>query len=481
MPRDQRIPEINRQDKRLLTMVQTIAALARERAGADASFEEDSHAALAVVADALWLHEQERLEALVTTADRAEVGGHSYRRLSQPSSTTYHGLWGTHEVHESLYRQERVRNGPTIKPLDVRVGVVGKRLLPDLGHAVGHLWGGEHSREMEATLSTLGFRPPSRTMIEAGVQAIGAEIVATQAALDEALRADEAIIDEVASVSVGMDRMAVRMEESLDGEARDEALRHRERREYQRTPPEPYGYAWRMAWVGSVTTYDADGEALHTMRLGAPANDDPVVLAARLVDEVLHVVEAQPDAKVVCVQDAAPDLNVLRERLKQMLPEGVERHQLVDLEHLLGYLGDVVETCEPPGDPHNMRDWYRDELLRDDRAIDNIFRNLRRKAKTVPRGERSARKALADAIRYIRKRRHLMRYASLAKAKLPVGSGATESACAVFQLRVKRPGSHWKPDGLRAVMAVRGLVTSGRWDAAWAHLSAWHLAEVRMA
>jgi len=479
MPRDERIPEIDRQDKRLLTMVKMLAALVRERAGTSASFEEESRAAMEVMADVLWLDEQARLEGLVTTAERIEVRGRRYRRLEQASSATYHGKWGTHEIEEPLYRQEGVRNGPTLKPLDLRVGVVGKRILPDLGHAIGHQWAKEHSREIEETLSTFGFRPPSRTLIEDGVQAIGGEVVGAQEALDEALRADEPVGSEVASVSVGLDRMAVRMEEPLTDKARDEALRRREGREYERTPPEPYGFAWRMAWVGSVTTYDAEGEALRTIRLGAPADDDPATLAARLADEVQHVVEARPDAKVVCVQDGASDLNVLRERLKQTLPEGVERHHVVDLEHLMGYLGDVVTSCEPPGDPHHMNDWYRGKLLTDDGAIDDIFRGLRRRAKSTPKSAVAARKALADAIRYIRRRRPLMRYASLTKANLPVASGATESSCAVFQLRVKRPGSHWKPDGLRAVMAVRGLVTSGRWNATWTHLAAWHLAEVR--
>jgi len=482
MPRDERIPQVDRQDKGLLAMVTHLAARAQARAGGEATFEEESRAAMAVMAEVLWTYEQQRLEARVTTAARVAIGGHTYRRLAQPSSTTYHGLWGTHEIDEPLYRQEGVRNGPTLKPLDLRVGIVGARLLPDLGHAVGHLWGGETSREVERTLATLGFRPPSRTLIEDGVQAIGATIVSAQAALDEAIRADETIADEVASVSVGMDRMAVRMDEPLVGDARDEALRRRAQRDYERTPPEPYASGWRMAWVGSVTTYDADGEALCTVRLGVPASDDPAALAARLTDEVLHVVDARPTAKVVCVQDAAPDLNVLRQCLRDALPEGVERYHLVDLQHLLGYLGDVVAACEAPGDPHHMLDWYRTKLLAADGAIDDIFRHLRRKAKTVPRNgttaRTAARKALANAIRYIRKRRPLMRYASVAAAKLPVGSGATESTCAFFQLRVKRPGSHWQTDGLRAIMAVRGLVSSRRWDAAWSHLAAWHLAEV---
>lgn len=478
MPRTARVPEVDRQDKCLLAMVKHLGELARKLSGNGASFEDESRAAMAVMADVLWLHEHARLEARVTTAERVKVGERAYRRLAQPSSATYHGLWGTHEIHEGLYRQEGERNGPTIKPLDLRIGVVGERLLPDLGRAIGHLWSGETSREAEVTLETLGFRPPSRTLIEAGVLAIGGAVLADQAVLDEVVLADETVPDEVASVSIGMDRMAVQMEEQLTGSARDEALRRRDGRTYQRTPPDPYGYAWRMAWVGTVTTYDAEGEALRTVRLGGAPSDDPARLAERLVDEVLHIVAARPEAKVVCVQDGARDLEVLRQHLRDGLPEGIERYQVVDLHHLMGYLGDVIAACEPAGDPNDLLGWYRDKLFANDAAIDDIFRQLRRQAKSLPRAARAARTALAKALSYIRKRRHLMRYASVAAANLPVGSGATESACAVFQLRVKRPGSHWRTDGLRAVMAVRGLVSSGRWDAAWAHLATWNRAEV---
>jgi hypothetical protein len=478
MPRGERIPEVDHEDKRLVTIVKMLHALVGERAGAEASFENESGAAMSVMADALWLFEDQRLRAMVTTAERIEVGERRYQRLPQPSSATYHGKWGTHLIAEALYREEGVRNGPTIKPLDLRVGVVGERLLPDLGHGVGHLWSGETSREAEATLCALGFRPPSRTLIEVGLNAMGNAALAAQATLDEVVRVAEHVAEEVASVSVGMDRMAVRMEESLAGEAYDNALRRRKGRDYERTPTVPYEYAWRMAWVGTVTTYDAEGVALRTLRMGGAPTDDSATLAGRLVDEVLHVVAARPDTKVVCVQDGARDLEVLRKRLRDDLPESVERHHLVDLQHLLGYLGDVVAACEPPEDPHSMLDWYRVQLLRDDHAIDRIFEGLRRRAATLPRTARSARAALGKALRYIRRRRPLMRYAAVAAANLPVGSGATESACALFQLRVKRPGSHWRSDGLRAVMAIRGLVTSDRWDAAWSHLASWHIADV---
>lgn len=53
---------------------------------------------------------------------------------------------------------------------------------------------------------------------------------------------------------------------------------------------------------------------------------------------------------------------------------------LVDFEHLMGYLDEVVDACEPDEDPRDMKGWYRSKLLEDDGAIDRIQRNLRDKA-----------------------------------------------------------------------------------------------------
>ena len=74
-----------------------------------------------------------------------------------------------------------------------------------------------------------------------------------------------------------------------------------------------------------------------------------------------------------------------------------------------------------------------------------------------------------------------MRYASFYAAKLPIGSGATESTCWQMQQRVKLPGQSWEPHGLRGVLAIRGLVLSERWNAAWKPYAATHRKEVRVA
>lgn len=148
--------------------------------------------------------------------------------------------------------------------------------------------------------------------------------------------------------------------------------------------------------------------------LAVEADADPAKLAERVVADVARILKANPGTPVHCVQDAAPELRALPEALARKLPVGRKPIvELVDFEHLMGYLDDVVDASEPAGDPHTMKGWYRSELLRDDGAIDRIFRNLREKAKKLAlhKHQAGARNAVSAALRYIRKRKEKMRCA----------------------------------------------------------------------
>ncbi|MEZ4449128.1 MAG: hypothetical protein R3B09_06580 [Nannocystaceae bacterium] len=199
----------------------------------------------------------------------------------------------------------------------------------------------------------------------------------------------------VAAVSCGLDRMAVRMHEPIEGTA--PKPRPGRKTPYERTPPPPAELNWRMAFVGTVTIYDDRGEALRTTRYAANADADRGAFAERVVADVCRLVKRFPGIAVGCIQDGAKDLAVLPETLGTRLPANTPRYNSVDLLHLLSYLHRVVDTCEP-GDPHNTKRWYHDELLRDDDAIDRIFVNLRRQAKKVPRSNPEGRSALAKAL-----------------------------------------------------------------------------------
>lgn len=447
----------------------------REQLGPDATFEQRQDAAAAISSDALWHREDQELHETITTAEEVEVDERRYRRLGQASSATYHGRWGSHHIDEPLYREVGVRNGPTIKPIELRLGII-EHMTPDMARIVGELTAEHSSRAVERTLRTTGLVPPSRAFLAKRTTKMATEIADEIETFEKAARDAEHLPAKVGSVSCGMDRMAVRMTELADPANPIASTRTLL---YERTPPPEKEHHYRMAWVGSTSIYDTQGNELHTWRCAAVASVAPSVIARRVANDVAWILGKHRNVPVHCVQDGAPELRALPESLGSVLPANANVVVLVDLEHLMGYLNNIVDTCEADGDPHDWKGWYRSRLLQDDAAIDQIWRKLRELAKTLAGRGTKARNAVAAALSYIRRRKSRMRYASHYAANLPIGSGATESTCWQMQQRVKLPGQSWEL-GLRGVLAMRGLAISGRWLAAWQPYATKHRRNVRL-
>ena len=454
------------------------AAIRREvlaRLGPNSTFEERRDAAAALASDALWQDADVDLHAAVTAAEQVEVDGRCYRRLEQPSSATYHGRWGDHHIDEALYRQVGMHNGPTIKPIELRAGIV-KQMTPDMARIVGELGAEAGSRSVARTLRIVGLAPPSRAFIAKRTTDMGDEIAGDIERLEQAARDVDVLPADVGSVSCGIDRMAVRMSEPADAAAARPATRTEP---YERTPPPAKDHHYRMAWVGSMSIYDRKGDELRTWRYAAEASADVAAIASRVAKDVAWIVSTHRAVPIHCVQDGAPELRALPDALTRLLPSTTVPVVLVDFEHLMGYLNDVVDACEPEDDPRDWKGWYRDALLRDDNAIDTIWRKLRRLAANLPGRGTAARRAVAAALSYIRHRKTRMRYATHYAGNLPIGSGATESTCWQMQQRVKLPGQAWEV-GLAGVLAMRGLALSDRWTAAWQPYAAKHRKKVRL-
>lgn len=423
----------------------------------------------------MWLDADEDLRELVTSADEVIVERRRYRRLDLASSATYYSRWGSHPIEEALYREVGVRNGPTIKPIEMRAGII-EHMTPDMARVVGELGAERSSRSVERTLRVTGLVAPSRAFLAKRTTAMAAEIADAIETLEQSARAAESVPAEVASVSCGLDRMAVRMSELADTEAPRSTTRTAP---YKRTRPPAKDHCYRMAWVGSTSIYDQQGNELHTWRYAAEASTDPAIVARRVAADVARVATIRTGVPIHCVQDGAPELRALPEALTRQLPAGRIPVVLVDFEHLMGYLDDIVDACHPDGDVHDWKGWYRSLLLRDDGPIDHIWRRLRGIGKTLAGRATVARNAVAAALSYIRRRKSKMRYASHYAANLPIGSGATKNTCWQMQERVKRPGQSWET-GLRAVLAIRGLALSNRWLAAWQPYAATHRKKVRL-
>lgn len=481
------VPSSRAKARSVKELSQMIEREVQRRLGPSSTFEQRNNMAAEIIKEAAFQRSDDDLRRMVTDEESVDEDDGRYARLAQPSSATYFGRWGPHTIEEPLYRKVGVRNGPTIKPIERRAGII-EHMTPDMACIVGALGAEQSSRELERTLWRTGLVPPGRAFLEKRGSKLAQDVAEDVAALEQHARQSETFPPEVASVSCGLDRLSVRVSEP----APEGTPRSPRSEPYERTPPEPKEHHYRKAWAGSVSLHDREGNELRTLHYGAEASAAPKALADRVAADVAAVVRAFPGIGVHCVQDAAPELRALPEALTRALPANQAVVVLVDIEHLArDYLDAVVNACEPEGDPHNMKGWYRSELLRDDGAIDRIWTNLRRLSTRLPGRRTKARTAVAAALRYIRHRKHKMRYASHYAANLPIGSGATEGTCWQLQLRVKRPGQSWhsaeKPDhtthtpGLHGVMTARGLVLSNRWDFAWSSHAAKYQRELPMA
>ena len=75
--------------------------------------------------------------------------------------------------------------------------------------------------------------------------------------------------------------------------------------------------------------------------------------------------------------------------------------------------------------------------------------------------------------------RHRMGYAALRAASLPIGSGVVEAACKTLATqRLKRSGMRWRHPGGQAILTLRALIQSERFDHGWSMLSATYKTQV---
>ena len=187
-----------------------------------------------------------------------------------------------------------MRNGPTIKPIELRVGII-EGMTPDMARIVGELGAEVGSRRVVKMLRMTGLVAPGRAFIAKRTTQMAIEIAADLEQLEQAARDAEPVPAEVGSVSCGMDRMSVRMSELPDPENPVPATRTEP---YVRTPPLAKEHHSKMAWVGSTTIYDKAGAELQTWRYSTDASADPAAVAARVAKDVAWIVDAHGNVPV---------------------------------------------------------------------------------------------------------------------------------------------------------------------------------------
>lgn len=80
--------------------------------------------------------------------------------------------------------------------------------------------------------------------------------------------------------------------------------------------------------------------------------------------------------------------------------------------------------------------------------------------------------AVATSLHYLETRAAQLAYADFTAGGLPIGSGSVESANKlVVEARMKGSGMHWAPAQVDPMLALRNIICSDRWAAAWPQIA----------
>ncbi len=117
---------------------------------------------------------------------------------------------------------------------------------------------------------------------------------------------------------------------------------------------------------------------------------------------------------------------------------------------------------------------YRHLLRWEPKGVHKVIRALVHLHAKHPR-----RKRITQVRGYFRKHRRRMHYAERSAKNLPIGSGVVEAACKTLATeRMKRSGMRWRQEGGQAILTLRGLIQSERFEQAWHMLSNTYHAQV---
>jgi len=413
------------------------------------TFEQELHRLFVAAEREALGHELARLDLDVPGLD---VDGERYHRVLR-CATTYTSAAGPVRVERSLYRQGH-GGGRAVCPLDLRAGIIEGAWTPwaakQATWVVAHLT----PQEGEELFALLGNMTPSKSTLDRLPKQLSVHWEAQRPHFEAMLRQEEAIPDEAVAMAVALDGVMAPMKDGQRQAKRTHA------RAMGKAPSGPAGY--QEVGCATVSYYDRHGERLCTRRMARMPEPNKATLKSQLTAEVMGALIQRPDLRVIKVADGAPDN---WSYLGEMLPFGEE---VLDFYHAAEHLGAALGAAYGEGTPtYQERVETLSEVLRDaPEGVETVMGALCRLRTRYPR-----RQAIHKALAYFREHRHRMRYASLRAQHLPIGSGVVEAACkTLVSQRLKRSGMRWRTAGGQAILTLRALCQSERFERAWSLL-----------
>lgn len=396
------------------------------------------------------------------SAEQLEVAGEVYHPVLC-ASETYLSAAGPVWVARHLYRPAG-RNAKSICPLELRVGIVSGYWTPRAARLGGFVMAHLTPGEAEALFEEVGAMQPSRSTLDRLPRELSAHWEAHRPAWEAALREQETVPREAAGVALSVDGVMV----ALKAQAERRAAK---RAEPGKHASGPAGH--REVGCGTLSLYDREGERLQTLRYARMPESKKVTLQHQIEAETQAICALRPNLQRVHLADGADgNWRLLAETEIALGVSPDAWVEIVDFYHACDHLKNGCNAIWGESTPRSQAEFVRlQTLLQDeDGGADRIIRSFKHHASRA-RGNRQRR--IQAELTYFRNQRARMNYADYQRQRLPIASGVVEAACkTLVTQRLKGSGMAWTPAGGQAILTLRSLIQSQRWQPAWALLSA---------
>jgi hypothetical protein len=404
----------------------------------------------------------EELSRYDVRAEQIEIAGVPYRPVLQ-AATTYLSAAGPVRVERQLYRPAGQR-AKSVCPLELRAGIIQGYWTPRAARQGAFVMAQLPAATAAALFAELGTMQPSRSTLDRLPRELSTHWEAHRLEWEATLQSQEPLPPAATTVAISVDGVLAPLKsQAADREAKREAP--------GKHASGPTGY--REVGCGTVSLYDAAGERLQTVRYARMPEAHKVTVGQQLEAEAQALGAVRPDLQRVYLADGAETNWTLLAELEQTLgPTPAPPWQIVDFYHACSHLKEGCDAIWGESSVRSQAEFARLRFLLQeaDDGAERVIRTL-----TYHRGRATGRrrKRIQAVLTYFRHQRPRMHYATYREHHLPIGSGVVEAACkTLVTQRLKGSGMAWSMAGGQAILTLRSLIQSERWQRAWPLLAA---------
>lgn len=404
------------------------------------------------------------VETVLRHEEAADVVEHAgeLHRFKMDSAKEWITPFGLAVVPRRYFQPDR--GGEGVVPLDLRCGMVGRPMTPDVEELCAFSAAHLVPRVVETLLGKLLPHRPSATAIQHVVQHVGEFAEQEEAVIEAAMRKQAPLSTEGDVLVQSWDGVTVPLRE--EGTKTGRKPERPGVRESDSTPT-----AWKEAGVATVSIYGQDDE-------GHPLRVDTRYLArmpesrmTRLLEQQNRIVEpllrTRSLREIVFLCDGKDAIWTGAEKLEPYPMATL----ILDFYHATEHLSKAAEALFGKKSVPAKRwyDRYRERLRDEEGGAVSAIRSMQYYSKKLGLRRRSERfETVRRVIAYFQRNLAKMDYSAFRTRGLPIGSGPVEAACkTVVGARLKCSGMRWTSDGGQMVLNLRVHVLSDRWDVFW--------------